>query len=127
MTIDMGGRFIATVLPVMVPLVVVIALLQTLVAAFARSYREAQTHLGLLQLIPMIPSALLSFLPFKQQLWMFAVPLVSQQLTILRLLRGERITLLQGTLSVATTLLVVALVFHVARRIYDSERLAVSA
>lgn len=126
MTIDLGARFVAAVLPVMVPLVLLIAILQTLVAAFARSYREAQTHLGLLQIIPMIPSALLSFLPFKQQLWMFAVPLVSQQLIILRLLRGEAVTLQQGALSVATTLVVVWLAFLLARRSYASERLAVS-
>jgi len=126
MSIDLGARFGVTVLPVMVPLVLLIALLQTLVAAFARSYREAQTHLGLLQIIPMIPSALLSFLPFKQQLWMYAVPLLSQQLAIMRLLRGERVSLPQGALSVATTLLVVLVVFQLARRIYEGERLAVS-
>ncbi len=125
--IDLGPRFVFIVLPVMVPLVLLIAILQTLVAAFARSYREAQTHLGLLQLIPMIPSALLAFLPFKQQLWMYAVPLLSQQLAIMRLLRGEPVTLLQALLSMVSTLLAALLAFQLARRLYDSEQLAVSA
>ena len=127
MTVELGPRFVLVVLPVMVPLVLLIAILQTLVAAFARSYREAQTHLGLLQLIPMIPSALLAFLPFKQQLWMYAVPLLSQQLTIMRLLRGEAVSALQAALCIITTLLVALLAFQLARRSYDSERLAISA
>lgn len=125
--IDLGPRFVFIVLPVMVPLVLLIAILQTLVAAFARSYREAQTHLGLLQLIPMIPSALLAFLPFKQQLWMYAVPLLSQQLAIMRLLRGEPVTLSAALLSIVSTLLAALLAFQLARRLYDSEQLAVSA
>ena len=126
-SVDLGPRFVFVVLVVMVPLVLLIAILQTLVAAMARSFREAQTHLGILQLIPIIPSALLAFLPFKQQLWMYAVPLLSQQLAILRLLRGEPVTWLQAALSIVTTLIAAAVAFHVARRLYGSERLAVSA
>jgi sodium transport system permease protein len=126
MTLELGWRFAAVVLPLMVPLVLLISILQTLVAAFARSFREAQTQLGLLQLLPMIPSMLLVVMPFKTQLWMFAVPLLAQQLTIMRLLRGELVTPLQVLICAATTLLSALLVFLVARRVYDSERLAIS-
>ena len=75
----------------MLPLVLLIVIAQILVTAFARSPREAQTHLGLLQLLPIIPSVVLSLLPVKAALWMYAVPLLGQQLTIMQLLRGEDI------------------------------------
>jgi sodium transport system permease protein len=127
LTLDLGWHFVSVVLPAMLPLVLLLSILQTLVAAFARSFREAQTHLGLLQLVPMVPSILLIALPFKTQLWMFAVPLLGQQLTIMRLLRGELITPLQVLICATTTLLAALLVFLVARRVYDSERLAISA
>ena len=51
----------------MVPLVLLASTLQTLIAAFAKSYREAQTYLSLLMLLPMIPSAMLAVLPLKAQ------------------------------------------------------------
>jgi len=99
---------------------------QTLVTAYSKNFREAQTWLGLLQLIPMIPSILLTILPFKPQLWAFAVPLLGQQLAFTRLLRGESVTLLQSSLCTSATLLTVVGLFYIVRRIYASERLAIS-
>jgi sodium transport system permease protein len=127
MTIELGWRFVTVVLPVMLPLVLMLSVLQTLVAAFARSFREAQTQLSLLQLLPMIPSMLLVVMPFRTQLWMFALPILGQQLTIMRALRGELVTAPQLWLCAAATLLAAALAFAIARRIYDSERMAISA
>jgi sodium transport system permease protein len=98
-----------------------------LVAAYARSYREAQTYVGLLQLVPLIPSVALSVSPVTPQLWMYAVPLIGQQLTMLRLLRGDAVTALPPTLSALVTIVAAIAAFLLARRIYDSERLAVNA
>jgi sodium transport system permease protein len=64
--------------------------------------------------------------PFKTQLWMFAVPLLGQQLTVMRLMRGELVSAVQVLVCVACTLLAAALAFAIARRVYDSERLAIS-
>ncbi|HET9190656.1 MAG TPA: ABC transporter permease, partial [Rudaea sp.] len=89
MTLTLGARFVALTLFVMLPLAAMLAALQTLVAAFAKSYREAQTYLGLLNLVPIIPTLLLTILPIKTQTWMYAVPLLGQQVTILRLMRGD--------------------------------------
>jgi sodium transport system permease protein len=126
MTLELGWRFAGIALPVMVTLVLLLSILQTLVAAFAKSFREAQTHLGLLQLLPMIPSMLLVVVPFKTQLWMFAVPLVGQQLTIMRLLRGEVVTAAQVLVCMLFTMLASAVAFVIAQRVYASERLAIS-
>lgn len=126
LTINLGWQFAGWVLPVMLPLVLLLSVLQTLVAAFAKSFREAQTYLSLMQLAPMIPSMLLVLMPFQQQLWMYAIPLLGQQLTIMRMLRGELVTLPQAALCFAATLLAAWLLYRLARRIYDSERLAIS-
>jgi len=114
------------VLPVMLPLVLLFCIAQILVSAFAKSVREAQTWLGLLQLVPVIPSIVLSVVPVKAELWMFSVPLLSQQLTIMRLLRAEPVPLMGVLLGALVTLIVVVAVFLLARRHYASERLAVS-
>jgi len=126
MSLALGPAFVATVLPVMLPLVLLFCIAQILVSAFAKSVREAQTWLGLLQLVPVIPSIVLSVVPVKAELWMFSVPLLSQQLTIMRLLRAEPVPLMGVLLGALVTLIAVVAVFLLARRHYASERLAVS-
>jgi sodium transport system permease protein len=127
MSLTLGPAFIAIVLPMMLPLVLLIAAAQILVSAFARSVREAQTWLGLVQLVPLIPSIVLSVVPVKAQLWMFAVPLLGQQISIMRLLRGEPVPGMGLALGAVTTLLSLVAVFALARRFYGSERLAISS
>jgi len=61
------------------------------------------------------------------QLWMYTVPLVGQQLAMLRLLRGEAVTALPLALCTMVTLLAAGAVFLITRRVYESERLAVNA
>ena len=126
MSLALGWHFVAVALPVLAPLVLLICVAQILIAAFARSVREAQTYLGLAQLVPLIPSVVLSVLPVKAQLWMYAVPLLGQQLTLMRLLRAEPVPLIGIALSGLVTLLAALAVFNLARRVYSSEKLAIS-
>jgi sodium transport system permease protein len=127
MTLNIGPKDVATILPIMVPLVLLIVITQMLVSAFAKTYREAQTYLGLLQLVPIIPSILLAVTPFTPPPWMYAVPLLGQQLAITQALRGEVIVQSTLFLCTVTTLAAFAAVFFFAQRIYESERLAVNA
>ncbi len=126
MSLALGPHFFAIALPVLIPLVLLLCIGQILIAAFARSVREAQTYLGLAQLVPLIPSIVLSVLPVKAQLWMYAVPLLGQQLAIMRLLRAEPVPALALALSAVVTLLAATAVFLLTRRVYDSERLAIA-
>jgi sodium transport system permease protein len=127
MTLTIDLRFIARTLVAMLPLAVLLAGLQTLVAAFAKSYREAQTYLSLLMLVPIIPTLLLSILPFKTQVWMYAVPLMSQQVIITRLLRGDPVTASALGLCFLCTAITALLACVLTARVYQSERLAISA
>jgi sodium transport system permease protein len=126
MVFEIGPRFVFGVLLVMLPIVALLGTLQTLVSAFAKSFREAQTYLSLLMIVPMIPSILLAIIPVKGKLWMYAVPLLGQQLTIMRLIRGESLDATQLALCVATTFVAAMLVAMITARIYKSERLAIS-
>jgi sodium transport system permease protein len=126
-SLRLGPAVIAVILPVMIPLVLLLVIGQVLATAFSRSAREAQTYLGLLQLVPVIPSVVLSILPIREQLWMYAVPLLGQQLTIMKLLRAEPLAPLNVALCALVTLLVAAAAFWAARRNYQTERLAITA
>ncbi len=126
MTLQIGPRFAALTMFVMLPLIVLIASLQTLAAAFAKTFREAQTYLSLLMFVPAVPTLLMSIFPFKTQLWMYAVPLMGQQITIMRLLRGDPVMPNELALCFAATAVAAVLVYLVTASIYRGERLAIS-
>lgn len=127
MELDLGVHFAAYVLLLMLPLVLLLSALQTMVAAFAKSYREAQTYLSLLMMVPLIPSAVLAFLPIKAQAWMYAVPLLGQNLGVMQLLRGDGVSAMQIVWCLAGSLLAALITILVTIRLYRSERLAISA
>ena len=127
MKVDFGASLILRSGLLMVPLVMCFAALQTVVAAYAKSYREAQTYLSLLMLLPMIPSVLLMVSPMKGELWMSATPLLSQNLLIMELARGETVSLVDFALSFGCTLALAVGLVWLAVRIYHREQLAVSA
>ncbi|MHA6206135.1 ABC transporter permease [Dyella soli] len=127
MELDLGLRFSGQVLVLMAPLIVLLAALQSMVAAFAKSYREAQTYLSLLMFVPIIPSILLSTMPIKSQGWMYAVPLLGQHLGIMQLLRGDGVSTQQLGLCLAGSLLAAALGVLATAHLYQSERLAISS
>ena len=126
MRLDIGLRFGLLTLIVMLPLVFLISTLQTLAAAFAKSYREAQTYLSLLMFVPAIPTMLLSVYPLKTETWMYSVPLMGQQIAITRLLRGDPVTIFQFGVCLTCTALAAWIMYLITARIYRSERLAIS-
>jgi sodium transport system permease protein len=126
MTLGLGPVFALEVVALMLPLVLLIAALQTLVAAFSKSYREAQTYLGILMLVPALPSVLLSMMPVKTVPWMYAVPLLSQQIGITELLMGGSMTAAQVVTCLICGFVVATLMLAVTARVYGSERLAIS-
>jgi sodium transport system permease protein len=127
MVIDLGFSFAWRVVLMMLPLVMLLSALQTLVAAFAKSYREAQTYQSILMMVPVIPSMLLAVMPIKIADWMYDVPLLGQQMGIMRLLRGEGVSAMQLTHVVVAGAVVAVLVGWLTAWVYRSERLAISA
>lgn len=109
------------------PMALVAGGLQTIVAAFAKSFREAQTYLSFLLFVPMLPTLALFVLPVKAKLWMMAIPILSQSLLIQQLVRNEALDAMDVGVSAVTTLVLGVLLALVAARLYHNERLAFSA
>lgn len=125
--VDIGPGFILRAGLLMVPLVMVFAALQTIVAAYAKSYREAQTYLSLLMVVPMIPSVLMMVNPMQGETWSVATPLLSQNILVMEMAKGEVVDVARFGLSFGTTLALAIALVWVAVRIYHREQLAVSA
>lgn len=127
MELGLGPLFGLKVLVLMLPLVLLVAALQTLVAAFSKSYREAQTYLGILMLVPVLPSILLSVMPVKTAGWMYALPLLGQQVGITELLLGGSVTAAQFAMCLLCGFALAGIMLAVTARVYGSERLAICA
>jgi len=113
-----AGIFLSTL-----PFVTVGAALLTVVASFTRSYKEAQTWLGAVMLIPTLPIALAGLLGIKASAPLMAVPSLSQHLLIQGFLRGEPLPAAFAAISVASTLACGALLTWIAGRLYQREKI----
>jgi sodium transport system permease protein len=109
------------------PMVLLASALQTVIVTFTRSFKEAQTYVGFLPLIPALPGLGLAFLPVKPALWMMLIPTFGQQILINQLMRGEVINTTHVVISVIATLLVSGLLIWLAIRLYERERVLFGA
>ena len=123
MSVNFGPLVALTVVACCLPLVPLGAALMTIVAAFTRSYREAQTYLGLVLLVPTLPLVFASVLGLQPTASLMAVPSLSQHFLITSLLRDEPIPGGFLALSVGVTLALGALLVFIAGRLYHREAL----
>jgi sodium transport system permease protein len=93
------------------------------VAAFTRSYREAQTYVGLVLLVPTLPLVFAAALGLQPRAALMAVPSLGQHFIILSLIRMQPLPAAYVTLSVCSTLALGALLVFAAGRLYRRERL----
>ena len=99
------------------------AALMTVVASFTKSYKEAQSYLGFVILVPTLPLIVASIMNVKPSLALMAVPSLSQHLLVINLIRAEPIEASMLSLSIVSTLLLGALLAYAAIRLYDRERI----
>ena len=105
------------------PLAPLGASLMTIVAAFTRSYREAQTYVGLVLLIPTLPLIFANTLGLRPTAWLMLVPSLSQHFLVTGLLRAEPVSALYAALSVSASLLLGVAAAYAAGRLYHREAL----
>ncbi len=63
------------------------------------------------------------FIPVKAKIWMMGVPTFSQVLLIGKLMRDEGILFSETLVSIGSTAVFAALLFVLAARLYDRDRL----
>ncbi len=121
--VNPGSDIFALALLVAAPLIAFAVAIQIIVATVSRSYKETQTYLGLLPLIPSLPGMIMVFIPVKAKIWMMGVPTFSQVLLIGKLMRDEGIRPVETLVSISSTAAVAALLFVLAARLYDRDKL----
>lgn len=124
---DVTTWAIARILLVLLPMLLLGTCLLTLIAAGAKSVKEAQSYMSVLMLLPILPTMVLMINPVKNQLWMLMVPFLAQNQMILKLVRGEVISGDEWIAYLLTSFAAAMLLWWLASRRYLNERLAISA
>lgn len=124
--LNMGLSSMLQMLLVMLPMLLIGTSLLTFLSAAAKSMKEAQSHMTWLVLLPMLPSYALMAYPLKSVLWQYAVPFLSQNQMLLKVIRHEPISPLIWTIYLASNLGLAALLWYAAVHRYRQERLAIS-
>jgi sodium transport system permease protein len=88
-----------------IPLSLFAAAMQIAVAMNAKSFKEAQSVLSFVLLVPMIPGIAVSMLELKTTLWMYAVPMLSNQTLLREIAKGEAIGALPFVLTFLSAML----------------------
>lgn len=123
MSANFGARTALLTIASCAPLVPLGAALMTLVATLTRTYREAQTYLGLVLLVPTLPLVFAGALGVRPTPALMAVPSLGQHFLIMGLLRNEPLPLGEVAISVGATLALGALLVGAAGRLYRREAL----
>jgi sodium transport system permease protein len=123
MSVNFGPLVALRIILFCLPLVPAGAALMTIVAAFTRSYREAQTYLGLVLIVPTLPLVFAGMLGLRPTAALMAVPSLSQHFLITSLLRDEPLSAVYFAVSVAVSLASGAVLMLIAGRLYDREAL----
>lgn len=99
------------------------AALMTLVASFTKSYKEAQTYLTVVLLVPTLPLIFATMLNVQPSAGLMWIPSLGQHLLITSLIRQEAAPLAWVAQSAAGTLLAAAVLGYAAVRLYRREGL----
>src|SRR5229473_6199818 len=101
---NLNARTALIFFAICLPFVPLGAALMTFVASFTRSYREAQTYLTTVLLIPTLPIAFASIYSLKTQSSLMLIPSLSQHLLMTSVLKDEAVAALDVSVSAASSL-----------------------
>jgi sodium transport system permease protein len=121
MTANFGPAVVWRVFLTVAPFALVAAAVLTVVASFTRTYKEAQSWLGIVLLVPTVPIAIAGVLEVAPQAALMLVPSLSQHLLIQGLIRGEPLPAAWALVAAASCLALGLALAWLAGRLYRRE------
>jgi sodium transport system permease protein len=126
---DLGIRFrlgplhVAGLLSAVLPLCLLSTAIQTYLATFARSFKEAQSYMGFLMMVPMLPGVMSSVYPIASQPWMYPLPILGQHLLLTDVLGGKAPAPPTFAAAAVATLLAALLLVRLSTALLQRERI----
>ena len=122
----LGAGQIAGLFAVALPICLLAPAIQTYASTFARSFKEAQSYMGMLVLLPMVPGMLNMLYPLSDMPWLHPVPIIGQQVLLTQVLGGRPVGLLSFAASAGTTLIAVLILVRLTTGLFERERIIFS-
>jgi sodium transport system permease protein len=126
---EFGIRFrmlpeqIGLILAATLPMSLLASSVQTYLATFAKSFKEAQSYMGLLIIIPMLPGLLSTLYPLSGQAWMYPLPILAQHVLTADVIAAKA-TPWWGFATAAASALILSLVLvQLATQLMKKERI----
>lgn len=108
------------------PLAFLATSMQMLVGIFAKSFKDAQSYIGFLVLLPMLPGLYTTFNPINTETWMYAVPMLGQHLLLTDVMGGVDVPVLGYFLSPLSVLLLCFVFSAITARLFKRESIIFS-
>lgn len=121
MSANFGWDVVLRAFLLVLPFVFFGASLLTLVASFTRSYKEAQSYLSFVLLVPTLPIVFAGLYALESSAPLMLVPSLGQHLLITELMKGESLNLAHAAISALSTLGLGGLLAITAGRLYGRE------
>lgn len=119
--LSMGPAKAGLIVLICLPLMVFAAALLVSVASFAKSYKEAQTYLSMVILVPTLPAIVTSFLDIEPNVPTMLIPSVSQALLVSDVISGDPISPMMTAVSMGGTGIAAVALCAVAVWLYRRE------
>ena len=103
------------------PLAFLATSMQMLLGIFAKSFKDAQSYIGLLIMLPILPGILTMFSPMVTRSWMYAVPGLSQHLLLTGIMGGKNPPLIGYVLAAVTTFIFAMMFVSITARLLNRE------
>ncbi|MBN35179.1 MAG: hypothetical protein CMM46_10475 [Rhodospirillaceae bacterium] len=107
-----------------VPIMLMATGIQMIVATISRNFKETQTYLGLLPLLPSLPGMIMVFIPIQPSAWAMMIPTYGQTILISQLVRGETPEVSHMVMSMVATTAFALVLGIMAARAYSRENMA---
>jgi sodium transport system permease protein len=114
--LNLGLDMQLSIVVLAIPLALFAAAVQMLTSLYAKSFKEAQSYLSIMIMVPMLPVMAMQLLSLKSATWMYLVPVLGQQQLLTDVMRGDGLQPLNFFLATGmTSLLALATVLFLTR------------
>lgn len=126
---EMGMRFrfgvphLAGMMAAVLPMCLVTAAMQSALATLARSFKEAQSYMGILILAPMLVGVLGTLYPIDNQPWMYGVPMLGQYVLLTNVLGGRAPGAIAFVAAALSCVIVAAFFIRLTVALFRDERI----
>ncbi|HZL94805.1 MAG TPA: ABC transporter permease [Vicinamibacterales bacterium] len=121
--LEIGLQHVGPILLAVGPMCLFTAALQAAVATLARSFKEAQTYMGVLILGPMLPGILSALYPIGKAAWSYAIPMLGPYVLLTDVLGGRAPNSTAFLMSAGTCLLASAILIRITTGLFRSEHI----